>query len=130
MCGYQNSPAWLEFRTCVCVAGYKTSPRYHVTSCLTFVSSMHFLGVFTMQETSRSKPKSGNERLSCTPCIQKQLVSHTGCSGLCSACVLSYCRMRPITMSYAGPNTVYCPQTTYDTISERYREIMPVYSRR
>ena len=36
---------------------------------------------------------------------------------LCAACVPSYCRIshaRAITLSYAGPNTVYCPHTTYD----------------
>ena len=72
-------------------------------------------------EPSQSRPKCGNERLSCT-------VRHTTTTcftyrtyGLCSACVSSYCRirrMRAIALSYAGPNTVYCPRTT---------ELLPAY---
>ena len=38
--------------------------------------------------------------------------------------------VRIIVLSYAGPNTVYCPRTTYNTISGHDREIMPAYSRR
>ena len=81
------------------------------------------------KKPAKAGPKAGNERLSCT-------VRHTPTThftyrtyGLCSACVSSYCCMRAITLSYAGPNTVYCPRMTYNTISGHDREIRPAYSR-
>ena len=83
-----------------------------------YVRLVNFLGVIIGQETSQSRPKCGNERLSCT-------VRHTTTNrfmyqtyGLCSACVSSYCRMRAIIQSDAGHNTVYWPRTM---------ELLPTY---
>ena len=70
-------------------------------------------------------PNTGNERLSCTVRYTTRFTYWT--HGLCSACVLSYCRMRAIT-SRTGPNTVYRLRTTYNTMSGHDREIRPAYS--
>ena len=70
------------------------------------------------QETSQSRPKCGNEHLSCTVQHARTIRFTYWMYGLSSVCVSSYCRMRAITLSYAGPNTVYCLCTT---------ELLPAY---
>ena len=89
-----------------------TLPIQHV-----YLRLVHFLGDVMEQETSQSRPICGNKRLSCT--VQHTTTRFTYRTyGLYSACVSSYCHMRAITLSYAGPNTIYCPRTT---------ELLPAY---
>ena len=76
------------------------------------------MGLVKEQETSQSRPRCGKEHLSCTARHTRTTRFTYWTYRLCSACVSSYCRMRAITLSYAGPNAVYCPRTT---------ELLPVY---
>ena len=97
----------------------------HITS----LSMNDGLGCALGPESTRLPKQSGNERLSCTVRLTTTPFTYRMC-GLRSACVSSNCGMCAINLSYAGPNTVYCPRSTYDTVSGHNREIMPAYSHR
>ena len=70
------------------------------------------------KKPAKADPKAGNERLSCTVRHATTTRFTYRMYGLCSACVSSYCCMRAIMLSYAGPNILYCPHTT---------ELLPAY---
>ena len=137
MHGCQGSPVWPEFRTCICLAVHETSPRYHVSSCPTSVSSISWESSWK-QETSQSSPQGRKQT------AQLYSTAYNNNSFHIPDVRVVLC-MRIIIPSYAGNNpgvhgaqtpfiarvrrSCY-PRTTYDTIRGHDLEIRPAYSRR